>query len=316
MLVAVMARAPLPSAKPHSMQEAQAKAVKGVRQVITIDHGVAVLADGYWAAKKGRDALAVQWDLGANADLSSAKISALLTEGADSASAVARTTGDVAVAPAVGTTLLSALYEAPYLAHACMEPMNCTAWVKGDEVEIWAGTQSQGPAQGILAQVAKTTPAKVKVNTLMLGGGFGRRFAPDFMIDATHLSKLSGGPVKLIYSREDDMAAGYYRPASVARFSAVIDAFGQPTSLKVGVGSPSVMAASGFRKIPESGVDDTAMEGIADHPYDIANQRIAYGRREPGPQVWFWRSVGHSQNIFFMESDGDLRKQIVGTCIF
>jgi isoquinoline 1-oxidoreductase beta subunit len=168
-------------------------------------------------------------------------------------------------------------------------------------MEIWAGTQSQGPAQGILSQVAQVTPAKVKINTMMLGGGFGRRFAPDFTIDATLLAKISGKPVKLIYSREDDMAAGFYRPASVARFSAAIDADGKPTMLKVAVGSPSIMAASGFMKIPESGVDEFAMEGIADHPYDIANQRIAYGRREPGPQVWFWRSVGHSQNIFFME---------------
>ena len=301
LLVAVMARAPMPGAKPAGVNEAAAKAVKGVRQIITIPSGVAVLADGYWAAKQGRDSLAVQWDLGATAGLSSAKVSAMLTEAADSSAAVAREAGDVTQAPADGARTLSALYEAPYLAHACMEPMNCTARVEGDEVEIWAGTQSQGPAQGILAQVAQATPAKVKINTMLLGGGFGRRFAPDFTIDATLLSKISGKPVKLIYSREDDMAAGYYRPASVARFSGAIDAHGTPTMLKVAIGSPSIMAASGFMKIPESGVDQFAMEGVADHPYDIPNQRITYGRREPGPQIWFWRSVGHSQNIFFIE---------------
>jgi isoquinoline 1-oxidoreductase beta subunit len=141
----------------------------------------------------------------------------------------------------------------------------------------------------------------VKVNALMLGGGFGRRFAPDFAIDATLLSKISGKPVKLIYTREDDTAAGFYRPAAVARFEGALDDKGKATMLKVGVGSPSIMAASGFMKIPDNGVDSFAMEGIADHPYDVANQRIAYGRREPGPQVWFWRSVGHSQNTFFME---------------
>ncbi|WP_372525311.1 xanthine dehydrogenase family protein molybdopterin-binding subunit [Piscinibacter sp.] len=301
LLVAVMARAPLPGAKLASANEAKAKAVKGVRQVITLPSGVAVLADGYWAAKTGRDALEVQWDLGAHADLSSAKVSAMLTEGADGAESVATDVGNLRDAAANSAATLDALYEAPYLAHACMEPMNCTAWVKGDEVEIWAGTQSQGPAQGILAQVAQATPAKVKINTMMLGGGFGRRFAPDFAIDATLLSKISGKPVKLIYSREDDMTAGFYRPASVARFSGAVDAQGKPTMLSVGVGSPSIMAASGFMKIPDNGVDELAMEGIADHPYDIANQRIAYGRREPGPQVWFWRSVGHSQNIFFIE---------------
>ncbi len=301
LLVAVMARAPMPGAKVAGMDDAKAKAVKGVKQIVTLPSGVAVLADGYWAAKKGRDELEVRWDLGANADLSSAKVSAMLTDGANAAEAVAADVGNLRDAAANSAATLDALYEAPYLAHACMEPMNCTAWVKGDEVEIWAGTQSQGPAQGILAQVAQATPAKVKIHTMMLGGGFGRRFAPDFTIDATLLSKISGKPVKLIYSREDDMAAGFYRPASVAHLSGAIDAQGKLTMLNIGLGSPSIMAASGFMKIPENGVDTFALEGIADHPYDIANQRIAYGRREPGPQVWFWRSVGHSQNIFFIE---------------
>jgi len=300
MLVAVMARAPLPGAKAAAVNEAKAKAIKGVRQVITLPSGVAVLANGYWAAKQGRDALEIDWDMGANAGLSSAGVSAMLAEGAAAGGAVARNDGDASSAVAAST--LQARYEAPYLAHACMEPMNCTAWVKGDTVEIWAGTQSQGPAQGILGQVASVTPAKVKVHTMMLGGGFGRRFAPDFAIDATLLSKLSGAPVKLIYSREDDMRSGFYRPASVAAFSAGLDANGRPVVLTAKVASPSIMAASGFMKIPENGVDTFAMEGIADNPYDIANQRLEYARREPGLQVWFWRSVGHSQNIFFIES--------------
>lgn len=302
MLVAVMARAPQPGAKPVKVDDAAAKAVKGVRQVITIPHGVAVLADGYWAAKKGRDALKIDWDLGAAKDLSTASAMALLASGATNADAIALDAGNVKDAAATSAKAIDATYEAPYLAHACMEPLNCTAWVKGDSVEIWAGTQSQGPNQGILSQVASVTPAKVKVNTLLLGGGFGRRFAPDFTIDATLLSKISGKPVKLVYTREDDMAAGFYRPAAVAKFEAALDDKGQPTMLKCGVGSPSIMAASGFMKIPDNGVDSFAMEGIADHPYDIANQRLAYGRQEPGPQVWFWRSVGHSQNIFFIES--------------
>jgi len=301
MLVAVMARAPMPGVKPASVNDAKAKAVKGVQQVITIDSGVAVLATGYWAAKKGRDALEISWDQGASADLSSEKVTAMLTEGADAGEAVAADKGNLRDAIANSTTTVDALYEVPFLAHACMEPMNCTAWVHGDEVEIWAGTQSQGPAQGILSAVAQAAPAKVKINTMMLGGGFGRRFAPDFAIDATLLSKISGKPVKLIYAREDDMAAGVYRPASVARFSGALDAQGVPTMLKVGVGSPSIMAASGFMKIPDSGVDEFAMEGLLDHPYDIENQRLTYSQREPGPKVWFWRSVGHSQNIFFTE---------------
>lgn len=302
LLVAVMARAPQPGTKATSVDDTQARAVKGVKNVITLPSGVAVLATGYWAAKKGRDALRIQWDLGPAASLSTAKVHDLLSSGASNADAIAVDAGNTKDAAATAAQTLDAQYEAPYLAHACMEPMNATAWVRGDEVEIWAGTQSQGPAQGILSQVAQVTPAKVKVNTLLLGGGFGRRFAPDFMIDAVLLSKLSGQPVKLIYSREDDMAAGFYRPAAVAKFEGALDADGRVSMLKCGVGSPSIMAASGFMKIPENGVDTFAMEGIADHPYDIGNQRLAYGRQEPGPQVWFWRSVGHSQNIFFIES--------------
>jgi isoquinoline 1-oxidoreductase beta subunit len=301
MLVAVMARAPQPGAKVSRLDDSATKGIKGVRQVITIPHGVAVLADGYWAAKKGRDALKIDWDLGALADLSNDKIDAMLSEGAREGGSVAREAGNIKDANATSAKTLDAHYSAPYLAHACMEPMNCTAWVRGDEVEIWAGTQSQGPAQGILSQVAQVTPAKVTVHTMMLGGGFGRRFAPDFTIDATLLSKLSGKPVKLIYSREDDMMAGFYRPASVALFSGALDDKGALTGLTASVGSPSIMAASGFMKIPENGVDNFAMEGIADMPYDIENLKLEYGRREPGPQVWFWRSVGHSQNIFFME---------------
>ncbi len=300
LLVAVMARAPLPGAKVAKLDDSAAKAVKGVKQVISLPTGVAVLASGYWAAKKGRDALKIDWDLGASSGLSSAKVSAMLADGAANATAVALTAGDAATAKPA--TAVAATYEAPYLAHACMEPMNCTAWVKPDGVEIWAGTQSQGPAQGILGQVASVDPGKVKVNTMLLGGGFGRRFAPDFVIDATLLSKISGAPVKLIYTREDDMAAGYFRPAAVVAFDGGLDAAGKPLLMKAGVGSPSIMAATGFMKIPDNGVDSFAMEGIADHPYDIPNQRLAYGRREPGPQVWFWRSVGHSQNIFFIES--------------
>jgi isoquinoline 1-oxidoreductase beta subunit len=302
MLVAVMARAPVPGAKPAKVDDTQARAVKGVRQVVTIGSGVAVLADGFWAAKKGRDALKIEWDAGKLTGLSSERIGALLADGANMPDAIAVDTGNVRDAAATSSKVIDAAYEAPYLAHACMEPLNCTAWVQGDSVELWVGTQSQGPSQGILGQVASVTPAKVKINTLLLGGGFGRRFAPDFTIDATLLSKISGKPVKLIYTREDDMAAGFYRPASVVRFEGAVDAQGTASMLKAGIGSPSIMAASGFMKIPDSGVDSFAVEGIADHPYDIPNQRLAYGRREPGPQVWFWRSVGHSQNAFFLES--------------
>lgn len=299
MLTAVMARPPVPGGKLMSVDDGKAKAVPGVRRVVQIPGGVAVLADGFWAAKQGRDALQIKWDEGANAGLSSERVSRMLRAGAGKGGAVARNEGDFGISVA---KKVEAVYEAPYLAHACMEPMNATVWVKPGEVEVWAGTQSQGPSQGILGKVAGIAPGKVKINTMYLGGGFGRRFAPDFTVDATLLSKISGKPVKLVYTREDDMKAYFYRPAAAARLVGGLDAKGKAVMFWAKIASPSIMEASGFMKLPVSGVDNMAVEGIQDCPYDIPNLRVEYARREPGVQVWFWRSVGHSQNIYFIES--------------
>jgi isoquinoline 1-oxidoreductase subunit beta len=301
MLTAVIAYPPVPGGKAVSVNDAKAKAIRGVRQVVQIPAGVAVLADGYWAARLGREALEIQWDHGANASLSSEGISKTLSAGAAAGGAVGRNEGDAkAAAPA---KRIEAEYEAPYLSHSCMEPLNCTAWVKNGEVEIWAGTQSQGPAQGILSQVAGVAPGKVKVNTMYLGGGFGRRFAPDPVIGATVLSKITGKPVKLVYSREDDTRGYFYRPASVTRMTGGLDANGSAVLFTASVASPSIMEGSHFMKLPADGVDEFGVEGIRDCPYDIPNLRIEYSRQEPGNlQVWFWRSVGHSQNSFFLES--------------
>ncbi len=301
MLIAVIAHPPVLGGKVKSLNDAKAKAVPGVRQVVQIPSGVAVLADGYWAAKLGRDQLEIEWDDGANATLSSEGISKQLSDGAAKGGAVGRNEGDVKTA--TPAKKLEAEYEAPYLSHSCMEPLNFTAWVKGDGVEVWGGTQSQGPSQGILSQVAQVSPAKVKVNTMYLGGGFGRRFAPDPVIDATVLSKISGKPVKLIYSREDDMRGYFYRPASVTKITGGLDDSGNAVLFNATVASPSIMEASHFMKLPPDGVDSFGVEGIRDCPYDIPNLHIEYSRQEPGGiQVWFWRSVGHSQNSFFLES--------------
>ncbi len=290
MLTAVIAYPPVSGGKAASVNDAKAKAVPGVRQVVQIPSGVAVLADGYWAAKLGRDALEIQWDHGANAALSSEGISKTLSAGAAAGGAVGRNEGDAkAATPA---KKIEAEYEAPYLSHSCMEPLNCTAWVRKDGVEIWAGTQSQGPAQGILAQVAGVAPGKVKVNTMYLGGGFGRRFAPDPVIGATVLSKIAGKPVKLVYSREDDTRGYFYRPASVTRMTGGLDADGRATLFTASVASPSIMEGSHFMKLPPDGVDEFGVEGIRDCPYDIPNLRVEYSRQEPGSlQVWFWRSL-------------------------
>ena len=310
MLTAVLTRPPVLGGKALSYDASKTLEVPGVQKVVQTPHGVAVLADGYWPAKKGRDVLEIKWDKSPNAELSSEVVSRTLTDATTQAGKVGRDDGDFdSVKPA---RTLDVIYEAPYLAHACMEPMNCTAWVKPGSVEIWAGTQAPGPTKGIVASIAGVAPEKVTVHTMYLGGGFGRRFAPDFTADATMLSKLAGKPVKLIYSREDDMRAYYYRPASVTRFTAGLDASGNPVSFRARVASPSIMAASGSMKLPPSGIDKFALEGIADLPYDIPNLRVEYSRQEPGVQVWFWRSVGHSQNIFFSESLIDEMAQAAG----
>ncbi|MGE0385199.1 MAG: molybdopterin cofactor-binding domain-containing protein [Gammaproteobacteria bacterium] len=300
MLVAVMARAPLPGAKPARVDDTKARAVRGVEQIITIEHGVAVLANGFWAAKQGRDALQIDWDLGGRSGLDDARVHAMLSEGADAGGILARNDGDVGAARTAHT--VESQYGSPYLAHACMEPLNCTAWLNGDALDVHVGTQAQGPLQGALAQIAGVAPEKVQVHEMLLGGGFGRRFAMDFAIDATLLSKLSGKPVKLMFTREDDTRAGFFRPVSIGRFSAGTDAAGRPVSLRATLASPSIVAGSGFLKLGEDGIDDQAVEGVKDMPYDIPNVQVRWARVEPGPQVWFWRSVGHSQNIFYMES--------------
>jgi len=299
MLTAVMAHAPVPGAKVASVSDAAAKAIPGVRQVVHIPQGVAVLADGYWPALKGRDALVIKWDDGALGGLSSETISKSLADATTRPGKVARNEGDVS-APAAKT--IEAVYEVPYLAHACMEPMNCTAWVRAGEAEIWSPTQAPGPHQAIVAQVTGLAPAQVKVHTTYLGGGFGRRFAPDFTIAATLLSKAAGAPVKLVYTREDDTRAWFYRPAAVTRFTASLDGNGNPVSLTARVAAPSIMLAAGFVKELPEGIDDPAVEGIKDCPYAFPNLRVEYAQTEPGVPVWFWRSVGHSQNVYFLEA--------------
>ncbi len=299
LLTAVMVHAPVPGATIVSVDDAAAKAIPGVKQVVQIPQGVAVLAEGYWIALKGRDALVVKWDDGPLGSLSSADISKLLHEATKKPGAVARNEGDVSVAVA---KTVEAVYEAPYLAHACMEPMNCTAWVSAGKAEVWAPTQAPGPNQGIVAQLTGLPPEKVQVHTTYLGGGFGRRFAPDFIIASTLISKAAGVPVKLVYTREDDMRAWFYRPASVTRFTAGLDAAGNPVSLTARVASPALSIAAGFTKELPKGVDEFAIEGIGDMLYAFPNLRVEYAQAEPGVPLWFWRSVGHSQNVYFIEA--------------
>jgi isoquinoline 1-oxidoreductase subunit beta len=298
LLTAVIAHSPVIGGKVASFDATKARAVKGVRHVVQIDSGVAVVADGYWAAKTARDALEIKWDAGAKSGLSSAGIRAALVERLKEPGLVARDESD----PASGTpaSTVEALYEAPYLAHACMEPMNCAASVTATGVDIWAPTQAAGVNRMVVAKLTGVAPERVNVTTTLLGGGFGRRFAQDFVVAAVQVSKAVSAPVKVVYTREDDMKGQFYRPASVVKLSSGLDAAGNPVSLTACVACQSVMQGTGMG--PQTGLDPTAVEGLAEWPYATPNVHVEWAQHEPGVGAWFWRSVGNSQNGFFAES--------------
>src|SRR5437899_2377634 len=301
MLVAVIARSPVFGGKVKSFDATNAKAVPGVKHVVQISTGVAVVADGYWSAKKGRDALTVTWDEGPTASVSSASISELFGQKAGQAGAVARHDGDAQGALPGAATKLDAAYELPFLAHATMEPMNCTAHVRADGVDIWAPTQFQTGAQGVGAGIGGVPPGKVKVHTTYLGGGFGRRFELDFIQEALETSKATGAPVKVIWSREDDIRNAQYRPACYHRLQAGLDASGQPVAWTHRIVAPSIMARV-FPDTVKNGLDGEAVEGGVDMPYTVPNVHVDYSLTDTGIPVGFWRSVNNSYNAFVVES--------------
>jgi isoquinoline 1-oxidoreductase beta subunit len=300
-LVAVVARCPVFGGKVKSFDATAAKKIGGVKNVLQISSGVAVVADGFWAAKKGRDALKIEWDEGANAKLSSAGITERLKALAEKPGADARKEGDAEKALAGAGKKIEAVYEVPFLAHATMEPMNCTAHVRKDACDIWVGTQGQTLAQRTAVGITGLPPEAINVHTTYLGGGFGRRFAADFVADAVETSKAVGAPVKVIWTREDDMQHGMYRPATYNRFAAALDKDGLPVAWSHRIVGPSIMMGL-FPGAVKDGIDPTGVEGAANLPYGIANIHVEYTIADVGVPVWFWRSVGNSQNSFITES--------------
>jgi isoquinoline 1-oxidoreductase beta subunit len=301
MLHAVVARCPVFGGKVASFNADKAKAVRGVKNVVQISSGVAVVADNTWSAMQGRDALEIKWDEGTNAGLTSVAISELLADAASKpGGAVARKEGDATAAMAGAAKKVEAVYEAPFLAHATMEPMNCTAHVRADGCDVWAPTQFQTFNQMTAAKIAGLKPEQVNVHTTFLGGGFGRRAEQDFVIEAVEVSKAAGAPVQVTWSREDDMRHDFYRPASVARFEAGLDAEGWPVAWKNRIACPSIMSRF-FPGSVKNGLDDSSVEGAADLAYGVPNILVEYQLTETGIPVGFWRSVGHSQNAFFSE---------------
>ena len=300
MLYAVVARCPVFGGKVASFDATKAKAIPGVRNVVEISRGVAVVADNTWAAMQGRRALDVKWDEGANANANSENISKLFADQMAKPGAEARKEGDAASALGGAAQKLEAVYEVPYLAHATMEPINCTADVRVDRVDVWAPTQFQTMAQGTAAKICGLKPENAFIHTTYLGGGFGRKAGTDFVIEAVETSKAIGKPVKLTWSREDDMQHDYYRPASYAKLAAGLGADGWPVAWTTRVACSSIMEAW-FPGSTKDNLDPTSVEGVANLPYSIPNIQVDYVRTEPGIPVGFWRSVGNSQNGFFSE---------------
>jgi isoquinoline 1-oxidoreductase beta subunit len=300
LVTALVARCPVFGGKLKRFDAAMARAVAGVREVMAIHSGVAVVADSFWVAKSGRDALKVEWNEGANARLSSAAIRSNLEQALGKKPAIARREGDVAGALKTAASTVEAVYEAPYLAHACMEPMNCTAWVTQDRCEVWVPTQNQTGTQFLAGQITGLPPEKVRVNTTFLGGGFGRRSELDFVAEAVELSLRTGKPVRVVWTREDDLQHDFYRPATLNRLAAGLDASGQPVAWRHAIAGPSIFARL-FPGNIRNGIDGTSVEGAANLPYAIPNFEASWVMENGAVPVGFWRSVGSSQNAWVTE---------------
>jgi isoquinoline 1-oxidoreductase beta subunit len=299
LLTARVVRCPVFGGKVASFNADKAKAVPGVKNVVAISTGIAVVADNYWSASKGAQALEITWDEGALAKLTSADILQKQIDLAKQPGKVARNNGDVDAAMK-SDTAFERTFEAPFLAHATMEPMNCTADVRADRCDVYVPTQGQTASQQA-AMAASGLPAdKVKIYTTYMGGGFGRRGEGDFVTDAVETSKAIGKPVKVVWSREDDMQHDYYRPVSYARMWGAVDATGKPTVFMQRMVQQSLMKRIGG--LPPNGVDFISVDGSANLPYDIPNIRVEYIEHDPGIPFGFWRSVGASFQGFVVEA--------------
>ena len=297
--IAVLAQCPSLGGKLESFDASRATSMPGVKKVVQVSDGVAVVADTYWHARKALSAVSIKWDESAVRNLSSAGIAAELREAARKPGATFRTVGDADAAMAGAAKKLEAEYELPFTAHVTMEPMNFTADVRANSCLLVGPTQFQQMAQGVAAGMLNMKPEQVTVRTTFLGGGFGRRIDVDFITQAIEISKAAGMPVKLIWSREDDMTHDFYRPASVHRMSGGLDAAGNPVAFKFSVASPSVTKRL-FGAFVKDGIDPFMLE-YAPLPYDIPNQGGNTVIHDTDVRVGYWRSVSHAMNAFANE---------------
>jgi isoquinoline 1-oxidoreductase beta subunit len=303
MLTAAVARPPVCGGRVKSFRAERALAVPGVVKVKQVPTGVAVLARDFWSARTGRDALDVTWDDGPNAGLSSAALRQRYRELAERPGLLVEREGDCERALASSARTLEALYEVPYLAHAPMEPLNAVAQVKADGCDVWTGTQFQSLDQRIAAAVAGLDPQQVRIHTTLLGGGFGRRANPasDFVAEAVAVANGEPFPVKTVWTREDDIRCGYFRPMFLHRLRAGLDADGMPVAWHQRLVGQSIAQGTVLEPVMmRDGIDMASVLG-AHLPYAIANRRVECHNAEKTLNVQWWRSVGHSHTCFASE---------------
>ena len=312
LLVASIERSPVFGGKVKSFDATAARAVPGVRHVVQLDgtpwtgtngawavgteSGVAVVADTYWQAVQGRQALKITWDEGPNAALGD--IPGKLAARAGEAGVTAKTVGDAATALAGAAKKIESVYTVPFLHHATMEPMNCTAHVRAGTCDVWAPTQNQTRAQEVAAEAAGIPKEAVKIHTTLLGGGFGRRLESDFVAEAVAISKAVNAPVKVIWSREDDTKHSFYRPATYNKLAAGLDAQNRPVAWTHHIVAPPILIKFGPL---QNGIDATLIDGASDVPYAFPNLFVDQLAADLPVPLGFWRSVGASQNAFVVE---------------
>ena len=304
LLTAVVARSPVFGGKIKSLNSEKTKAIPGVKAVIPINSGVAVVGSGFWAANLGREALEIEWDEGPLSNLNTSSLREEYAALAKKPGLVAAKRGNPDEALGKAAKRLEAEYEVPYLAHACMEPLNCVVDFRGDRCEIWTGTQMQTGDRNAAARILGLKPEQVKLHTTYLGGGFGRRANPaaDFVSEAAQIAKAIGKPIKLIWTREDDTRGGYYRPFWYNRLAAGLDEGGNLFAWKHTLVGQSILVGTPFEAMISNGLDLTSVEGAHDLPYAVPHFLVDLHSPQTGVPVLWWRSVGHSQTAFVVES--------------
>ena len=304
MLHASVAQCPVFGGKVVDVESSDAQKMRGVKKVVREEGFVAVVADSWWRANEALKKLKIRWDFGANGDAGNESIEAMLREGLGREDLPrARDQGNARSALAGAAKLVEAEYESPYLNHATMEPQTCTAWFKADgSLEVWTSTQNGEASMHAAAQASGLPLDRIEVHKMMLGGGFGRRGAPqDFVLQGVAIARaMPGVPVKMMWSREEDMRHGYYRPASIVRIRAGLDAGGRLVAMHTRIACPSILKVLMPQAAGGQSIDFTAVRSFSDMPYEVEHQQVDYAMRNGHVPVGFWRAPGQ-QNAFYRE---------------